>query len=62
LPDGLQIPGQIVNIVPGDVAVGLEVELVIYTLYVDESGNDVVTWKFKVTEPQSSSDGGKEGE
>jgi uncharacterized protein len=62
LPDGLQIPGQIVNIAPGDVVVGLEVELVVDTLYVDESGNDVVTWKFKVTEPHSSSDGGNESE
>jgi uncharacterized protein len=46
LPDGLQVPGEIIGCVPQEIRVGLDVELVVDTLYVDEEGNDALTWKF----------------
>ena len=46
LPDGIQVPGQITGIDIEDIEVGLEVDVVIETLYVDEDGNEALTWKW----------------
>jgi uncharacterized protein len=46
--EGLQIPGEILGCGLDDVRVGLEVEVVVDTLYFDEVGDEALTWKFKV--------------
>ena len=47
MPEGLRVLGRISTDDPEGVAVGVEVELVLERLYVDEDENEVVTWKFK---------------
>lgn len=44
---GLQVPGQLVGVDPADLAVGLVVETVAATLYVDDDGAERQTWKFR---------------
>jgi uncharacterized OB-fold protein len=47
MPEGLRVLGRISTDDPESVQVGAEVELVLERLYLDESGNEVITWKFK---------------
>ena len=60
LPDGLQVPGQILGVAPDNVRVGLEVEVVVDPLYMDEQGNEVITWKFQVVGSGSPDEGGQQ--
>ena len=46
LPEGIQIPGQLTGIDIDDDEDGIEVELVVDTLYEDDEGCQVLTWKF----------------
>jgi uncharacterized OB-fold protein len=47
MPEGLRVLGRIGTDDPQSVEVGVEVELVLERLYVDEGGNEVITWKFR---------------
>lgn len=47
MPEGLRVLGRIGTDDPQSVEVGAEVELVLERLYVDEGGNEVITWKFR---------------
>ena len=47
MPEGLRVLGRISTDDPEGVQVGAEVELVLERLYLDENGNEVITWKFK---------------
>ena len=47
MPEGLRVLGRISTDDPEGVEVGTEVELVLERLYVDENGNEVITWKFR---------------
>ena len=47
MPEGLRVLGRISTDDPESVEVGVEVELVLERLYLDENGNEVITWKFK---------------
>ena len=47
MPEGLRVLGRISTDDPEGVQVGVEVELVLERLYLDENENEVVTWKFK---------------
>ena len=47
MPEGLRVLGRISTDDPEGVQVGAEVELVLERLYLDEDGNEVITWKFK---------------
>ena len=47
MPEGLRVLGRISTDDPEGVEVGAEVELVLERLYLDEEGNEVITWKFK---------------
>jgi uncharacterized OB-fold protein len=47
MPEGLRVLGRISTDDPESVQVGAEVELVLERLYLDENGNEVITWKFK---------------
>ncbi len=47
MPEGLRVLGRISTDDPEGVRVGAEVELVLERLYLDENGNEVITWKFK---------------
>lgn len=57
LEEGIQVPGQVVDCGPDDIEVGMDVELVVDTLYVDDAGNDALTWAFRVA--SSKGDGGE---
>jgi uncharacterized OB-fold protein len=48
-PEGLQIPAQIVGCDHAKIAVGMEVEVIADTLYVDDRGVERLTWKFRPT-------------
>ena len=45
LPEGIKVLGMLTTI--ENLKVGMEVELVVDELYVDEKGNKYLTWKFK---------------
>ena len=47
MPEGLRVLGRISTDDPEGVQVGAEVELVLERLYLDEEGNEVITWKFR---------------
>ena len=47
MPEGLRVLGRISTDDPEGVEVGVDVELVLERLYVDEDEGEVVTWKFK---------------
>lgn len=47
IPEGIQIPGQLLGFKPEELKSGVEVEVVVDTLYVDEEGNEALTWKFQ---------------
>jgi uncharacterized OB-fold protein len=47
MPEGLRVLGRISTDDPEGVEVGTEVELVLERLYLDENGNEVITWKFR---------------
>ncbi len=47
LPDGIRILGMMSTEEPEALRVGMEVELVLDTLYHDDDGNEVITWKFR---------------
>ena len=47
MPEGLRVLGRISTDDPEGVEVGTEVELVLERLYLDENGDEVITWKFK---------------
>ena len=47
MPEGLRVLGRISTDDPESVQVGAEVELVLERLYLDENGNEVITWKFR---------------
>ena len=47
MAEGLRVLGRISTDDPEGVEVGTEVELVLERLYLDENGNEVITWKFK---------------
>ena len=47
LDDGLRVLGQVAIEDMTKVAVDMPVQMVIETLFTDEDGNDVVTWKFR---------------
>jgi uncharacterized OB-fold protein len=47
MPEGLRVLGRISTDDPEGVEVGAEVELVLERLYLDENGDEVITWKFK---------------
>ena len=49
MPEGLRVLGRISTDDPESVQVGAEVELVLERLYLDENGNEVITWKFRPT-------------
>ncbi len=51
LPEGLQIPGQITGCKIEDLRTGIDVEIVIDDLFVDEEGNQLLTWKFRPLQP-----------
>ena len=55
LPDGIQVPGQITGIDVEDIAVGMAVDMVVETLYVDEDGDEVLTWKWAPAVERSAS-------
>ena len=47
LPEGINVLGIMTGCAIEDLKTGIEVELVVETLYVDEEGNDRLSWKFK---------------
>ena len=47
MPEGLRVLGRISADDPESVRVGSEVELVLERLYLDENGDEVITWKFR---------------
>jgi uncharacterized OB-fold protein len=47
MPEGLRVLGRISTDDPESVRVGAEVELVLERLYLDENGDEVITWKFR---------------
>jgi hypothetical protein len=47
MPEGLRVLGRISTDDPEGIQVGAEVELVLERLCLDESGNEVITWKFR---------------
>lgn len=47
LPEGIRVLGMMSTGNPQDLKVGMDVELVLETLYHDEQGNEVITWKFR---------------
>jgi len=47
MPEGLRVLGRISTDDPESIQVGAEVELVLERLYLDENGDEVITWKFK---------------
>jgi uncharacterized OB-fold protein len=47
MPEGLRVLGRISTDDPEGVQVGCQVELVLERLYLDEDGNEVITWKFR---------------
>jgi len=47
MPEGLRVLGRISTDDPEGVQVGVEVELVLERLYLDENENEVITWKFR---------------
>ena len=47
LPEGLRILGMLTGIEPEKWRVGVEVEMVVEKMYLDEQGNEIVTWKFR---------------
>ena len=44
--EGIQVAGQMTGCDLADLAVGIEVEVVVDTLYLDAEGNEALTWKF----------------
>src|SRR3989304_5079271 len=46
MPEGLRVLARISTDDPKGVEVGAEVELVLERLYLDENGDEVITWKF----------------
>jgi uncharacterized OB-fold protein len=47
MPEGLRVVARISTDDPKGVEVGAEVELVLERLYLDENGDEVITWKFR---------------
>lgn len=47
MPEGLRVLARISADDPEGVRAGAEVELVLERLYLDENGNEVITWKFR---------------
>ena len=47
LPEGIRVLGQLTVSKPGEVKIGMDVELVTEKQYTDGEGNEYVTWKFK---------------
>ena len=47
MPEGLRVLTRISTDDPKRVQVGAEVELVLERLYLDENGDEVITWKFR---------------
>jgi len=47
MPEGLRVLARISTDDPKGIEAGAEVELVLERLYLDESGNEVITWKFR---------------
>ncbi len=47
LAEGLRVLARISTATPDDLKVGAQVELVLETLYSDQDGNDVITWKVR---------------
>ena len=47
MPEGLRVLARISTDDPEGLQTGTEAELVLETLYRDEDGNDVITWKFR---------------
>jgi hypothetical protein len=47
MPEGLRVLARISTDDPKGVEVGAEVELVLERLYLDENGDEVITWKFR---------------
>ncbi len=53
--EGLQVPGQLTGVDLADLKVGLTVETVVATLYVDDDGAERQTWKFRPVQPTGRS-------
>lgn len=47
LPEGIQIPGQIKGVDHDVLAVGMDVRVVVDTLFVDGEGGEALTWWFE---------------
>jgi uncharacterized OB-fold protein len=47
MPEGLRVLARISADDPEAVQPGAEVELVLERLYLDENGDEVITWKFR---------------
>ncbi len=47
LPEGIKVMGMLTGCKLEDLKVGLEVELVVETMYKDELQNEYVNWRFK---------------
>jgi len=47
LPEGLNVVGIMTDCTIEDLKIGMEVEIVVESLYCDEQGNEYLTWKFK---------------
>jgi uncharacterized OB-fold protein len=50
VPEGLAVPGQIIGCSVDGLAIGMPVEIVIGTLYVDEDGREALTWQLRPVE------------
>jgi len=47
LPDGIRVIGMITGCNLEDIKVGMDVELVVESLYENEQGDELMTWKWK---------------
>ena len=47
LPEGIRVLGQLTGCKPEEVTIGTEVELVAEKQFVDDGGNEYITWKYR---------------
>ena len=47
LPEGIRVMGLITGCPPDKLAIGMKMKLIVEPLYRDETGQDIVSWKFK---------------
>jgi uncharacterized OB-fold protein len=47
LPEGIRVMGMLTGLDFEEIKIGMEMELTLERLYVDEKGNEVVTYKFR---------------